>query len=82
MNTSAISERLPEIAARRSVRGGQVMRPEDIQIIKDGDGGPVYIYLQPDKEGEEGCVDRTLEIHSNVNVDVDENGNVIGIEVL
>ena len=48
----------------------------------DKQTGAVYVYIKPELSGVRGCVKRTIEITNNIYVDLDENNDIIGVEVL
>lgn len=54
----------------------------DISITVDNEVGAKYIYLQPKLKEVRGCVVKTLAISNEIYVDLDENDDIIGIEIL
>ena len=41
-----------------------------------------YIYIKPELRGVKGCVDKTIEIRKDIYIDLDKDGEVVGIEIL
>ena len=52
-----------------------------MRITYDPEADALYLYLTPKAE-RDGAAVETVEIAPNVNADYDENGNLLGIEVL
>lgn len=50
--------------------------------IEYGARGEVYIYLKPELKNVDGCVAYTKILPGNVFLDLDENDEPIGIEIL
>lgn len=53
----------------------------NVLITEDEQANAAYIYLKPELRGKKGCVVRTYTF-SGFNIDLDENEEVIGIEIV
>ena len=51
-------------------------------ITIDSSYGQIYVYLKPNLRGHKGAVHKTIKISNDVNIDLDEAGEVIGVEIL
>ena len=47
-----------------------------VNVETDAEGGATYVYVM------EGKVHKTVPFANNVFIDVDEDGNVLGVEIL
>ena len=51
----------------------------EMKITFDSEADAAYIYLRKIQEGD---VKTTISLNENINIDLDENGVILGIEIL